>query len=359
MEEDRKIIFLVDDSATMLTAGKEILKGAHKVYPILSAEIMFDLMENVTPNLILLDVDMPEMDGFEAIRRLKSEPRWKDIPVVFLTSRSDEANEFKGLALGAIDFIAKPFSAPLLIRRIENHLASEERRLGQLRMNGNLEKLVDERTWQITSLQNTLLSTIADLVEFRDGMTGGHISRTQEYLRVMIDELKTSKNYADEIREWKIEQVIMSAPLHDVGKIAISDAILNKHDKLTPEEFEIMKGHVTAGARIIRRIEEGTENSAFLRHAYLIAATHHEKWDGSGYPAGLKGTDIPLEGRLMAIADVYDALVSARPYKRPLSAEKAKQIILDGSGTHFDPTLVEVFQRVSDRIAQISRSFSN
>jgi putative two-component system response regulator len=201
-----------------------------------------------------------------------------------------------------------------------------------------------------------VLNTVADLVEFRDDVTGGHVSRTQEYLKILLEEMIAGGVYMDEIYDWDLDYLLPSAQLHDVGKIAISDLILNKPDKLTHEEFEIMKTHVAIGVQAILKIEKNAEEHSFLKHARLIAGGHHEKWDGTGYPVGLGGKDIPLEGRLMAIADVYDALISKRPYKRPLSTDDARHIIEEGSGLHFDPILVEVFSKVAGQFAEIVRN---
>jgi len=213
---------------------------------------------------------------------------------------------------------------------------------------------VREKTKEVLNLQNAILTTVADLVEFRDKQTGGHINRTQQYLSFLIEELIREGIYSDETKEWEMDFLLPSAQLHDVGKIAITDLILNKPDKLTPEEFEIMKTHVTAGVAAINKIISVTDEHAFLHYALLFAGTHHEKWDGTGYPAKIKGAEIPLEGRLMAIADVYDALISTRPYKKPFTHEEAKKIIEESSGTHFDPVLVEVFQSVSDEFAEVA-----
>ncbi|MDR3254031.1 MAG: response regulator [Synergistaceae bacterium] len=353
MDKARRTILLVDDNATNLTMGKEILKENYKVYPIPSAEIMFDLIENVTPDMILLDIEMPEMDGYEAIKKLKANPALAEIPVIFLTSKIDEGSELEGLSLGAIDYVAKPFSAPLLLKRIENHLFTELQKKQLKEFNNNLEEMVNLKTAQVLNLQNAVLSTVADLVEFRDDVTGGHIARTQRYLKILLDEILAGDIYADERANWEMNYLLPSAQLHDVGKIAISDLILNKPGKLTPEEFEIMKTHVVIGVKAIRKIEQNAEEHSFLRHARLIAGGHHEKWDGSGYPAGLRGRDIPLEGRLMAIADVYDALVSTRPYKRPMSIDEARAIIEAGSGAHFDPILTDVFSKTADKFAEV------
>ena len=333
-----------------------MLKGKYRVYPIPSGDILFDLLENVIPDMILLDIDMPEMSGYEIIKTLKQEPKWAEIPVMFLTAMADSDSEFKGLSLGAIDYIYKPFSAPLLLKRIENHLLLQSSKLQLKQLSDSLEQLVNEKTMQVTNLQNAVLNTVADLVEFRDDVTGGHITRTQKYLEVLIAKMIEKGVYVEEANTWNMEYFLLSAQLHDVGKIAISDNILNKPGPLTAEEFDIMKTHVLEGVKAIRKIEDNADEHSFLRHARLIAGGHHEKWDGSGYPAGLKKTDISLEGRLMAIADVYDALISKRPYKSPFSTDEARRIIEEGRGKHFDPALVDVFSEVADQFAEIVRS---
>ncbi|MFP3042961.1 response regulator [Treponema primitia] len=355
MENERKKIFIVDDNMTNLTTGKEMLKEQYKVYPVPSADILFDLLENITPDLILLDIEMPDINGYEAIRHLKSKPQWAEIPVIFLTSKTDEGSELEGLSLGAIDYVTKPFSAPLLLKRIENHLLAETRKMQLREFNAGLEEMVRQKTAQIFNLQNAVLNTVADLVEFRDDVTGGHVSRTQKYLKILLDKLIEEKIYADEASSWDMDYLLPSAQLHDVGKIAISDLVLNKPGKLTAEEFEIMKTHTTIGVDAIKRIEKNTNEHAFLRHARRIAGTHHEKWDGTGYPSGIGGKDIPLEGRLMAIADVYDALISVRPYKKPFSTEEARKIIEEGRGSHFDPVLIDIFSKVAGQFAAVAR----
>jgi PAS domain S-box-containing protein len=217
----------------------------------------------------------------------------------------------------------------------------------------SLSAQVTEKIREILSLQNAMVSTVADLVEFRDGCTGGHIARTQLYMKAMIDGLLERGLYREEVAGWNIEHVLSSAQLHDVGKIVISDTILNKPGKLTPEEFDIMKTHVRAGIDAINRILDKTAENRFLRHARNIIGAHHERWDGAGYPQGLKGAEIPLEGRIMAIADVYDALVSWRPYKGPYTHEAAARIIEEGSLTSFDPVLIEVFKNVKGQFKKI------
>ena len=351
---------LVDDNATNLEVGKNILKDLYRVYPIPGGEIFLDLLEHILPDLILLDVEMPEMNGYEVITVLKSNPKWSHIPVIFLTSRTDESSELEGLSLGAIDYIFKPFSASLLRKRIENNLLAVEQKKQLQDFNSTLKEMVADKTRQVVNLQNTIVSTVADLIEFRDWVTGGHIYRIQKYLKLLVDKMLEEEVYMEEISDWNLEHFIFSSPLHDVGKIAISDTILNRDSELPPDEIQIMRKHVEIGVQVIRRIEEHmneeTADSSFMRHARLIVGGHHERWDGSGYPLGLQGTDIPLEGRLMAIADVYDALVSARPYKRPIPTEKARIILESGSGTHFDPNLVAVFSKVAGQFAAVARN---
>jgi putative two-component system response regulator len=353
METDRQKIIMVDDDLSILTLGKNILKMFYEVFPAPSAAKLFKILDNVIPDLILLDIDMPETNGFEIIKQLKSDSRFDDIPVIFLTSRRDESSELKGFDLGAVDYIAKPFSGPILLRRIANQLliVRQERKLRHYA--DTLEEKVTKKTAEVTQLQNAVLATVADLVEFRDKCTGGHVERTQLYMKALLEELLRRGTYREEVLLWDMNFFLPSVQLHDVGKIAISDLILNKPAKLTAEEREIMKTHVTVGVDAVRQIMNNAAEHAFLRHSLYITGAHHEKWDGTGYPGGLKSKDIPLEGRLMAIADVYDALISERPYKKPLSREEARKIIIDGAGTHFDPVLVDVFAGISNQFAGI------
>ena len=349
-----KKIITVDDSLTKLVTMKNILKPHYEIYPVSSAVKMLDLLENVKADLILLDVEMPELDGYDAIRLLKSTPAYKDIPVIFVTALSDEQNELVGLELGAVDYIFVPFNASLLLRRIELHLTLADTKRELLDLNTIIKNKLIVKIGEVFQLQTSILNIVAGMVESRDDTTGGHIHRIQKYLECLIDSLMERSSYSDEITRWNMDFVLPSSQLHDVGKIAISDAILNKPGKLSDEEYEIMKTHAQIGMEAICRMEKTTSDSSFLEHAKKFAGSHHEKWDGSGYPNGLDGSNIPLEGRLMAIADVYDALVSARPYKEPFSSEKAAEIIRGSRGTHFDPELVDAFIAVSDQFAAIA-----
>jgi putative two-component system response regulator len=314
-------------------------------------------MEMIKPDLILLDIEMPGIDGYETLRRLRKRYDLLSTPVIFLTGKNDMGSEIEGLNLGAVDYITKPFSAPLLIKRIENHILIAEQSKALKYYNENLQEEVKRKTERVFNLQNVMLSTVAEMIECRDGITGGHIERTQNFMRLLIEDLLENGIYVDEINAWDLDLVLLSAPLHDTGKIAISDTILNKPGKLTPGEFETMKKHVDFGVQALEKIEQNAFESSFLQYAKTIAGTHHEKWDGSGYPNGLKETEIPLEGRLMAVADVYDALISVRPYKQALSFEEARRIMLEGSGTHFDPALIDSFIRVEDRFSEVVQAY--
>jgi putative two-component system response regulator len=324
----------VDDNNTNLLAAKMALGDTYRSFALPSAAKMLKLIDKIMPDLILLDVDMPEMDGFEAMEALQNDKRSAGVPVIFLTAKNDAASEIRGFEMGALDFISKPFSAPILLKRIEHHL--------------NTDQLVKESRQAVRDIHNATISVIADVVESRDKVTGGHIERTQMYLELLVNELLRTGRFSAEMSQWDLDVLLPSAQLHDVGKINVSDTILNKPGKLTDEEFSEIMRHPAEGERIVEKIMRKTKDDGFLRHAKLFAGYHHEKWNGTGYPRGLSGGDIPLEGRLMAVADVYDALVTERPYKEALPHETAVEIIKEGGGTHFDPQIVDAFLAVSE-----------
>ncbi|GBU23490.1 response regulator [Fibrobacteria bacterium R8-3-H12] len=350
MPDERKTIYLVDDNVTNLTLGKNALVEHYKVFTMNSGAYLLKFLEKNIPDLILLDVEMPEMNGYEAIKIIKSKRETKDIPVIFLTAKTDGDSELEGLSLGAIDYITKPFSPSLLLKRIETHLELAN-------YNKHLQKMVADKTKSVLELQNAILKAMAELVENRDDITGKHVERTRGYLALLIDALIKRGLHTEKMRNWNIDLVLTSSQLHDVGKIAVKDDILKKNDKLTEEEFAEIKKHPLRGEEIIEKIKLNTTEHEFLEHAGIFAATHHEKWDGSGYHRGLKEEEIPLQGRLMAIADVYDALVSERPYKKAYTHEEAVNIIKEGRGSHFDPDLVDIFLEISDKFNKIANSF--
>jgi putative two-component system response regulator len=362
MTDKKEVIMLVDDNVVNLTIGKNILKDKYNVFPVNSATMMFELLENpnadrkagMSVDLILLDIEMPGMNGYEVLKKLKSNPALKDIPVIFLTAKNDAGSELEGLSLGAVDYISKPFSPPLLIKRIENHLAMEAANKKLKEYNLGLKETVVEKTTQINELQNAILKVVAELVEFRSESNSGHLDRTQKYLKIFIDKMISMNVYPEIISQWDLEYLIPAAQLYDVGKIAISDLLLNKNGKFSKEEFELMKKHTVFGVAAIKEIEAQTKQNLFLSYAKIFAGTHHEKWDGTGYPRGLKGAEIPLQGRLMSIIDVYDALISTRPYKKPISIGVAERIVIGSGGTSFDPKLIEVFKLIAPQFAGIA-----
>ena len=360
MQGEKALLIIVDDNPANLRIGKNILSEKYTVATAPSAEKLFNILEDNTPSLILLDISMPETDGYEIMKILKSKPETKNIPVIFLTSRAETDDELMGLSLGAVDYIIRPIQPPLLLKRIELHLlVTEQRKVLEQQaddlkfFNENLKKMVDEKTQNILELQNALLKTMAELVEYRDDITGRHIERTQKGLRILVNEIINCGLYPEESNAWDVELLVQSCQLHDVGKIFISDNILRKPDKLSRDEFEDMKIHTHIGKQIVEKVEIYAMESEFLKYAKVFAASHHEWWNGTGYPHGLKGTDIPLLGRIMTIADVYDALVSVRPYKPAYSHEEAIKIIEEGSGTQFDPSLVEIFIKVADQFIEL------
>jgi len=369
-----KTIFVVDDSDVNLITAEKALTGHYDVFTLPSAEAMFTFLNDIRPDLILLDIKMPVIDGFEALQMLRENPTYADIPVIFITATNDPATESRGFELGAKDFITKPFSTQVLLSRIKTHL--------------DVEGLIRDRTVQLNSqterlqiMKKSIVTLMANMVENRDILTGKHVERTSIYVTVLIEAMLERGIYVEEMKKWNVdiasassmlhdvgiaatlyngnegslEDLVYSVRLHDIGKIVISDLILNKNGKLTEEEFNLMKTHTIEGEKIIDSIIAETGNEFFLENAKLFAGCHHEKWDGTGYPRGLKGTDIPLQGRIMAIADVYDALVSTRPYKEAFSHEKSMEIIKENAGTQFDPVIVDVFLEVNEIFADIMR----
>lgn len=324
-------------------------------------------------DLILLDVMMPGIDGFEVCRRIKARPDLRDIPVLFLTSLDRAADEEYGLSLGADDFIHKPFSPPVVLARVSNHLRlAQASRLLRDR-NEDLERLVVERTrkillqseelvrreQEVIASQGATITAFCALVEARDNETGNHIRRTQHYVQVLAERLRDHPRFAPELNDETIALLFKSAPLHDVGKVAIPDAILLKSGKLTAEEWAIMKLHATHGRDAIAQAEKemGDKGNSFLRCAREIAYCHHEKWDGSGYPQGLAGEAIPIPARLMAVADIYDALISRRAYKPAYSHEQAIGMMLAERGRHFDPDVVDALQCLAESFRDIASRY--
>ena len=340
-------VMIVDDNIVNLQVARRALNSVYTTIPVTSGQEALTLLGKSLPSLILLDIDMPGMDGFETIKHIKSNNATKHIPVIFLTAMDDSGSELEGLRLGAVDYITKPFSIPLLVQRVDLHIELINQKNELQNYNDNLTQMVDEKTKTIEDLQHAIIYALSDLIERRDGGTGAHVVRTHKYLKILTDTLIQSGNYEEDLKDVDLDIWLKSAQLHDIGKVGIPDSILKKPGKLTLEEFGVVKTHPLIGEKALSGAMELTSAKDFLKHAATVAASHHEKWDGSGYPYGLKELEIPLIGRLMAIADVYDALISERPYKKAFSHEKAVKIIIEDSGTHFDPALVEVFRQCS------------
>jgi putative two-component system response regulator len=346
-------LLLVDDNVTNLQVLRETLEdlGA-RILVAKSGAAALAIVERTHPDLILLDIMMPEIDGYEVCRRLKADEATRQIPVLFLTALGDPEDEAKGLALGAVDYITKPIHPDLVRARVRNHLELSRRR-------SELEEAVRQRTQELQRTQAVMIEGLATLAESRDPETGGHIKRTQNYVKALAVKLKSHPSFRDVLDDATIELLYLSTPLHDIGKVGVRDAVLLKPGKLTDDEYELMKKHTTIGYDALRITERKLGQSTFLRHALDIAASHHERWDGAGYPNGRKGLEIPVSGRLMAVADVYDALVSKRCYKPPMPHEQAVEIITQGRGSHFDPDVVDAFLELGPMFRNIARTFAD
>jgi putative two-component system response regulator len=360
-DEKKPIILIVDDTPGNIAILNSFLGDLYRTKAaITGAEALVMAVGKEAPDLILLDIMMPDMDGYEVCRALKRDKRTVDIPVIFLTAKSSVQDEQKGLELGAVDYITKPPSPPIVMARIRTHLYLKSVRDFLLNKNEFLEAEVERRTRDVSMIQDVTMAAMGSLAETRDNETGGHIRRTQYYVRALSEEASKLPRFKDFFAGGMIELLYKSAPLHDIGKIGIPDGILLKPGRLAPEEFEIMKNHTTIGRAAILTAEKQLESSdSFLRIAREIAWTHHERWDGTGYPQGLAGDDIPVSGRIMGLADVYDALISKRVYKPAFSHEEAVAIIGKGSGSQFDPDLANVFQNISGRFKKIAQEFKD
>ncbi|MBF0476679.1 MAG: response regulator [Deltaproteobacteria bacterium] len=349
----RPKLLVVDDNPADLRVITETLKGEYKIDTALNGEEALILAAtDPLPDLILLDVMMPKIDGYEVCARLKSNVKTRNIPVIFLTALSEDEDEARGLALGAADFITKPFRPGLVRARVRNHLELKLHR-------DHLDYLVKERTRELLPAHQPAIKGSPLPAEYRDPETGGHIFRTQNYVRSLAEHLKNHPDFISFLNDDVIDKLYRSAPLHDIGKVCIPDNILLKTGKLTDEEFMIVKKHARRGYDAIERASQELGRNTFLQIAMEMAYTHHEKWDGSGYPSGLKGEQIPVSGRLMALADVYDALISRRVYKPPMRHQAAVAIINEVKGIHFDPRVVDAFLELEGKFKLIALEFAD
>lgn len=354
-------VLVVDDTPDNLQFMGGILQQDFKVKAANNGERALRLVQgDQPPDIILLDVTMPGMDGYQVCERLKADPATAAIPVIFLTARNEVEDETRGFESGAVDYITKPFVAAVVLARVKAQL--ELKRMADFLRDQKdfLEQEVARRTRELSAIQDVTILAMASLAETRDNETGNHIRRTQHYVRALARHLQKNPRFADRLGHYTIDMLFKSAPLHDIGKVGIPDRILLKPDRLTADEFEVMKTHTTLGRDAIQHAEDtlGLEVE-FLRIAKEIAYCHQEKWNGSGYPGGLKGDEIPLSARLMAVADVYDALISSRPYKAAMSHEQATQILLEGRGQHFDPDVIDAFTAVSEEFRAIAQRFAD
>ncbi len=357
---DAATILIVDDTPENLVLMSNLLRDTYHLKVANSGAKALALVRssNALPDLILLDIMMPGLSGYDVARDLKADARTAAIPIIFLTAMSSSEDETHGFALGAVDYITKPISPPVVLARIDTHLKLKAAADFLRDKNDYLEQEVARRTQEVAAIQDVTILAMASLAETRDNETGNHIRRTQNYVKVLAEHLKTHPRFAYFLTDHTIGLLFKSAPLHDIGKIGIPDRILLKPGRFTPEEFEIMKAHTTLGRDAIQHAEDQLGMDVdFLHFAKEIAYGHQEKWDGSGYPEGLAGDAIPISARLMAVADVYDALVSRRVYKAPMSHEDAVAFIKNGRGSHFDPDICDAFLACQARFQTIAAQY--
>ena len=358
---DLPTVLVVDDTPDNLTVMSSLLKGHYKVRVANNGERALKFARSEPrPDIILLDIMMPGLSGYDVIRELKSDVATRHIPVIFLTAMSSAEDERLGLELGAADYITKPISPSVVLARVRTQLENKAAADFLRDQNSFLDNEVTRRTQELTAIQDVTIMAMASLAETRDSDTGNHIRRTQHYVRALAQKLQSHPRFGYFLSDDTIEALYKSAPLHDIGKVGIPDRILLKPGRFTPDEFEIMKTHTTLGrAAIVAAEKQLGKEVGFLTHAKDIACYHQEKWDGSGYPEGLSGEGIPISARLMAVADVYDALISRRVYKEGMPHEKAVGIIREGRGNHFDPDIVDAFLELGEDFRAIAAQFAD
>jgi putative two-component system response regulator len=358
---DKPTVLIVDDTPENITVLNGLLKDAYRTRIAINGEqALKHAAAEPRPDLILLDIMMPGIDGYEVCRRLKRDETTMGIPVIFLTAKDQVEDEQMGFAVGAVDYITKPISPPIVLARVATQLTLKAAGDFLRDKAAYLEGEVQRRIQDMQTLQDVTIMAMASLGETRDNETGAHLRRTQNYVRLLAKKLQANPKYAAILTDETVELLYKSAPLHDIGKIGIPDAILLKPGKLTPEEFEIMKRHAMIGHDAIQAAEQLLDvPSSFLGIAREIARSHQEKWDGSGYPDGLRGETIPVSARLMAIADVYDALISERPYKRAFSHDDSVAMIREGRDRHFDPVMVDAFLAISGDFQAVARKYAD
>jgi putative two-component system response regulator len=359
LQAKRATVLAVDDTPANLNLLSQLLGKNYRVQLAVSGAKALELAIKRPPDIIVLDVMMPEMDGYAVCRRLKADPRTRDVPVIFLTALNGTDDETRGFEAGGADFVAKPFTPATLLARVETHLQLKAWHDAMRDRNAWLQTELQARLQEVDKLRETTLFVMVALAEFRDADTGNHIKRTQEYVRVLACWLRDQGLAPASFDDAHIDALAKAAPLHDIGKVAIPDGVLLKPGPLTAEEWVVMKTHTTQGADLLKRAADklGPDAGPLLHFGMEIARSHHEKWDGSGYPDGLVADAIPLSARLMAVADVYDALISRRPYKEPMTHDASLAWIEAHGEGHFDPVLVQGLRIVQPQLVAIAEQW--
>ena len=346
MEESRKTILVVDDEKTNLVRARMLLQEEFNPILVNSGEQCLKYLQNHKPDLILLDIMMPDMDGWQVMKQLKKDPGCSDIPVIFLTADSNPATEKDCFEAGAVDFTLKPIQPASVLSRIRRAIELEGYRK-------DLQRIVDQQNQKILDMKYQFVVSIANLVDNRNNMMGEHVKRTAQIVKMLALQLQKQGYEQETLTDKYIEHLYLAAPLHDIGKIKISDTILFKPGRLTEEEFDTMRTHTVFGREVLQEMLAGIEDPEFIQMACDVAAYHHEKYNGKGYPEGLAGEDIPLCARIMAVADVYDALKEPRCYKEAFPLEEVYEIMQDDAGSHFDPAIIKAFMEIREEIEKL------
>ncbi|MEI7536852.1 MAG: two-component system response regulator [Comamonadaceae bacterium] len=353
-------ILIVDDSPDNLSLMAGLLLNHYTVKTAIAGAQVMKIAVTEQPDVILLDIMMPDLDGYEVCRRLKADSLTSQIPVIFLTSKTDSESEQLGMTVGAVDYITRPVTPAILMSRVKAHFMVAANAKTMRINNEYLEFEVSKRTRQMASLQNVTILALASLAETRDSETGNHLKRTQYYMELLCKYLRRQPRFTDFLSPERIQFMIQCAPLHDIGKVGIPDRVLLNPGRYSEAEFEIMKAHPTLGRNAIANAQASApQDGEFFDIAKQIIYSHHEKWDGSGYPQGLAQEAIPIPARLMALADVYDALICQRVYKAGMPHAQAVQIIVEGRGKHFDPDVVDAFLALDAEFQVVATRFAD
>lgn len=347
-EDKKRHIVVVDDEPVNLDLAENALGGQYKLTKLISGEQLLKFLNRVKPDMILLDVQMPGMNGYEVMKKIRENEATDKVPVIFLTGQEGVYSEREGFRLGAKDFIKKPFDNEIMQARVRSQMELHV-------YHTDLERIIEQKTAEITDLQHVLTISWAEMIESRDGTTGSHVRNTTAYFEILLEAMRRNSLYAENINDDILSELYRASTLHDIGKIGISDTILKKPGPLDRAEFETMKTHSRIGADMIDKIISETYFDSFLRLARDMALYHHERWDGTGYPCGLRGTEIPFYVRALSIVDVYDALTSVRPYKKAFTHNEALGIINHDSGKFFDPEIFDMFMQNEKAIAELGK----